>query len=84
MAQGATRLREIADKSGIPSTGISKYMRVLERDLDLIGRRYPLLEEGRKGRARYYIRNNFFRFWFSQVLPNKGLIELGLYEKIHE
>jgi len=41
-----------------------------------------LLEEGRRGKARYYLKNNFFKFWYSLVFPYMGLIELGQYNHI--
>ncbi len=82
IASGATRLGEIADKAGVKASEVGKYVRVLERDLDLVERRYPLLEENRRGRARYYIKDNFFKFWFNMVFPNNGLLELGLYREV--
>jgi len=61
---------------------------VLEEDLELVERRYPLLSEGSRGRARYYVRDSFTRFWFRLVYPNRVLLELGLYRevasKLHE
>ena len=45
-------------------------------------RRYPLLEEDKRGKARYYLKDNFFKFWFSLVFPNSGLLELGLYREV--
>ena len=82
VAGGATRLGEIADKSGVKASEVGKYLRVLERELGLVERRYPLLEEGRRGRARYYLADNFFRFWFSMVFPYRPLLELGLYREV--
>jgi len=79
IAGGATQFGEIADKSGIKATELPKYLRVLEEDLGLVERRYPLLSEGSRGRVRYYVRDSFTRFWFRFVYPNMVLLELGLY-----
>ncbi|MCD6368901.1 MAG: ATP-binding protein [Thermoproteales archaeon] len=82
VAGGATRLGEIADKAGVTSSEVGKYVRILERDLDLIERRYPLLEEGKRGKARYYLKDNFLKFWFSMIFPHINLLELGLYDEV--
>ena len=49
IADGATKLGEIADKSGIKVNEVGKYIRVLKEDL--VKRLYPLLEENRRGKA---------------------------------
>ncbi len=83
VAQGATKLGEIADYAGLGSGEASKYLRVLEKELGLLDRRYPVLER-RRGRARYYLADNFFRFWFRFVFPYTHLLELGLEDKVLE
>ena len=82
IADGATKLGEIADKASLKTSEVVKYVKILEKDLDLVERRYPLLEEGRRGKARYYLKDNFFKFWFSMIFPNSGLLELGLYKEV--
>jgi len=82
MAEGATKLGEIADKAGVKINEVGKYIRVLQKELDLIEKKYPLMEEGRKGKARYYIRDNFFQFWFKFIRPNIPLLELGLHKRV--
>ncbi len=83
IAGGATRLGEIADRAGVGHSEVAKYVRVLERDLDVVERRYPLLEE-KRGKSRYYLKDNFLKFWFKFVFPNYHLLELGLREKLLE
>lgn len=82
MASGATTLGEIASKSGISTNELPRYVRTLEALLDLVEKRYPLLEEGRRGRAIYIIKDNFIRFWFKFVRPNLYILELGEVERI--
>jgi AAA+ ATPase superfamily predicted ATPase len=82
IAGGATQFGEIADKSGVKATELPKYLRVLEEDLGIVERRYPLLSEGSRGRAKYYVRDSFTRFWFRFVYPNRVLLELGLYSEV--
>lgn len=82
IAEGATQFGEIADKAGVKVTELPKYMKVLEEDLALVERRYPLSEEGRKRRGRYYLRDHFTRFWFKAVYPNRVALELGLHREV--
>ncbi len=84
IAGGATRLGEIAGKAGVPASELGKYLGVLERELGLVERRYPLGEEGRRGRARYYLADPFTRFWFSQVFPRWNMLERGLHRRALE
>ncbi|RLE60129.1 MAG: ATP-binding protein [Thermoprotei archaeon] len=82
IAQGATKLGEIASKTGFKTSDIAKYIRILEKELDLIERKYPILEEGKRGKARYYLKNNFFKFWFSYIFPHINLLEFGLQDRV--
>ncbi len=82
IAEGATQFGEIADRAGVRATELPKYMRVLEEDLALVERRYPLTEEGRRGRGRYHLRDHFTRFWFKVVYPSRVALELGLYREV--
>lgn len=82
MTGGATTIGEIASKSGLSASELPRYMRTLESSLDLVERIYPVLEEGRRGRARYIVKDNFFRFWFRFVRPYLHFLELGEVERV--
>lgn len=84
IAHGATTFGEISSKSGVSQNELPRYLRTLERSLDLVKRDYPILEEKKRGRARYYVKDNFFKFWFKFVRPNLHLIELGEVERVME
>jgi len=81
MSEGATKLGEIADKAGIKIYEVGKYLRVLQKELGLVEKRYPIMER-KKVKSRYFINDNFFRFWFRFIRPNMNLIELGLYDRV--
>lgn len=81
IAEGASALGEIADKSKVPIVEIHKYVRVLEKDLDLVQRIYPLLEV-KRGRARYRLTDAFTRFWFRFIRPQQSLLELGQEDEV--
>lgn len=72
---GNTRQSEIVNYTDIDKTVISKYMQNLE-EVRIIRREYPVTEKKEKKRsARYRFSDNYFRFWFRFVYPNKTLIE---------
>ena len=78
IAEGATRLNEISQRVGLEPTNANKYLSVL-RELGLIKRETPVTErapqKSRKG--LYKIADNYVKFWFRFVLPNRSLIESG-------
>ncbi len=81
IAFGATRINEIVQASGLDRGMVVKYLETLQ-NLRIIKRELPALEEkpekSRKG--IYIILDNFFRFWFRFVFPNRGFLEEGRYD----
>ena len=74
---GYTRHNEIVDYTSLDKTIISKYIQNLER-IKIIRREYPVTERKEKRKnARYTFTDNYFRFWFRFIYPNKTLIEKG-------
>ncbi|RLE56450.1 MAG: ATP-binding protein, partial [Thermoprotei archaeon] len=84
LASGKSTFSEIAGSLGASKTSLSYYLNVLIRDLDLVARDEPI----GGGRAVYRIKDNFFRFWFRYVFPNRSMLELGergeVLEKVRE
>jgi len=79
MALGKHRVSEIANFAGIEVKDMPKYLRTLI-SLELVRREVPVTESERSRKARYYINDNFFAFWFRFVKPNRGRIEIGTFE----
>ena len=84
IAQGRTRLNEIAQGSRIGSvTTVARYLDILQQ-MHLITRRVPATEtqpeKSRKG--IYQIDDHFLRFWFRYVHPNQSGLDLGLADAI--
>jgi AAA+ ATPase superfamily predicted ATPase len=73
MADGCTRLSEIAQRVGTRSE-ITPYLRNLEA-LDLVSYAAPLL--GRQRRGVWTITDPYLRFWFRFVLPHQRQLEHG-------
>jgi AAA+ ATPase superfamily predicted ATPase len=81
IAKGRTRLVEISDYSKIQQKDLPKYVGTLMK-LELIGKEYPVTEKIRSKKTRYYIKDNFFRFYFRYVHPNRTEIESGNADKV--
>jgi AAA+ ATPase superfamily predicted ATPase len=84
IAQGNTRLNEIAQASGIGYvTTVARYLDILQQ-MRLITRRVPATENQpeKSKRGLYQINDHFLRFWFRYVHPNQGSLELGLADSV--
>ena len=78
LALGYETLGELVNFTGLDRGHLSRYLDTLER-LDLVGYELPY---GRRKRGRYFIKDNFFNFWFRFVYPNFGDLELGLVDEV--
>ena len=77
IANGVTKVTEIANRCYINAKDIPKYLQVLQR-LQLVQRVVPITERKTKTKkAIYQISDNFFRFWFRFVYPNRSDVEGG-------
>jgi len=78
IALGKNRVGEIVNETGIEKSSLHKYLFILE-DLQVIEKEVPVTEhaplKSRKG--LYRIQDQFFKFWFRYVLPNRARIEEG-------
>ncbi|MBO8183461.1 MAG: ATP-binding protein [Archaeoglobus sp.] len=75
IAEGATTFNEISTKSKVPQNKLSKYLMTLER-IGIVKRMYPVTEKKAK-RTLYRLSDNFYRFWFRYVHPNRSYLEIG-------
>lgn len=74
IALGHTTPNEIAGATGIDQGPLSKYLRTL-RQLRLITREIPVTASQQKSkRSLYRIADDFLRFWFRYVEPNRSSI----------
>jgi len=75
VATGHTTPNEIAGATGIGSGPLSKYLQTLRR-LRLIDREVPVTASAKQSkRSRYRVADEFLRFWFRFVEPNRSSIE---------
>lgn len=86
IAQGSTRLNEIAQASGVGAVNtVSRYLDLLQQ-MRLVTRRVPASEHQpeKSKRGLYQIDDHFLRFWFRYVHPNQSSLSLGLADAILE
>lgn len=81
IATGATRVTDIANEIGKNASGISRYLQNLER-LALVERETPVTDPD--GRGVYRLTDQFLRFWFRYVQPNRSTLEQGHTEPVRQ
>jgi len=78
IALNKTRISEIVNETGFEKSILHKYLFILE-DLQLVHKEYPVTEKNplKSKKGLYKLQDQFFKFWFRYVLPNKSRIEEG-------
>ncbi len=78
IANGEHKLGNIAGKLGKNVQNITSFISKLI-ELDIIYKDVPITETNpqKSKKGLYFIKDNFFRFWFSYVLPYKSQLEMG-------
>lgn len=77
VAGGATRPKEIADRTGIERNSLAGYLNTLV-SLSILERRVPFGESlERSKRGQYQVREAAFAFWYRFVMPRVSQIEDG-------
>ena len=75
IATGHTTPNEIAGATGVDQGPLSKYLQTLRR-LRLVDREVPVTASAKQSkRSRYRVADEFLRFWFRFVEPNRSSIE---------
>lgn len=78
IAFGKTKLNEIRIYCKMERTDLSPYLRNLI-EVDLIVREIPITENLKSRMGRYYIKDNFLKFWFRFIFPNVSSIEARIF-----
>ena len=78
VALGKHKFGEIVNETGLAKSNLHKYLFILE-DLRLIQKEIPITEKNplKSRKGLYKLQDQFFRFWFRYILPNKRNIEEG-------
>jgi AAA+ ATPase superfamily predicted ATPase len=76
---GKTKFGDIVNYTKLDKTLCSKYLDNLII-IKVIEKKHPVTTKKENTRdARYYITDNYLKFWFSQIYPNKMFIEEGTF-----
>lgn len=78
IGSNCTKVSEIINETGLEKSALHNYLFVLE-DLHLIEKQVPVTEKNPRAsrKGRYYLKDQFFKFWFNYCFPFMGELELG-------
>jgi len=77
IAFGEHKISKIGAKLEMKATQLNPYLEKLI-DLDLVEKRVPITEKPHKSKmGLYFLKDNFFRFWFKYIFTNRSFIEKG-------
>ena len=74
IADGATRVSEIANEIGKNASSLSRYLKNLS-ELAIVHQEHPVTDPDSRG--VYQLADDFLRFWFRYVAPNRNTLEQG-------
>lgn len=74
IAGGASRVTEIANEIGKQANSLSRYLSNLE-ELAIVERETPVTDPD--GRGVYRLTDQYLRFWFRYLSPNRATLEQG-------
>ena len=76
IALSKNKVSEIVNETGLQKSVLHKYLFVLE-DLHIIEKEVPITEKNplKSRKGIYKLQDQFFKFWFRYILPNRGSIE---------
>lgn len=83
VAQGASKLNEIATKVGIETSAASAFLSSLI-SLGLVKKEVPVTEPPTSRKTIYLLEDQMFRFWYRFVLPNTSGIVWGRGQQIYD
>jgi len=82
IAIGNNKIGDIAEILNLNSTYLSRYINKLQKAM-IIKKQLPLGDNFKHSKlGRYYIQNDFLKFWFCYIYPYKGYLEIKRYQPI--
>jgi Predicted ATPase (AAA+ superfamily) len=79
IAFGKTKINEIKDYIKVRRTDITPYLKNL-LEVKMVKRLVPITEKEKSRHGRYYISDNFLKFWFRYIYENLSSIEEGIFD----
>lgn len=77
IANGASRLNEIAQKCGMETSGCSTQLQNLI-SLGIVKKEVPITEKETSRRTLYALEDSMFQFWYRFVRPNRNSIAMNI------
>jgi len=81
IAIGKTSYVDIAHYIGMSTTTLARYLEDLQA-FGVMKKRFPVNEGPRSKKSRYFICDQFVRFWFRYIFPNIDLVETERFTKL--
>lgn len=83
IAGGASRMNEIATKTGLETSGCSNQISALI-SLGIVSKEVPITESASSKKTLYHLEDNMFLFWYRFVRPNLSNIIRGIGDTVYE
>jgi len=79
ISYGHRSFNELRNATGLDGSKLTRYLSIL-MNLGIVGREAPVTEKPKKRarNSRYFIRDNYFAFYYTFVYPFKEGIEIGM------
>ncbi len=83
ISQGEHKIGKIASKLGIETKNLTSFIEKLI-ELEILERKIPVTEENpaKSKKGLYFIKDNFFNFWFRYVFPYQSYLETEQYDLV--
>lgn len=82
IASGNSKMSEVANRVGIPTTALSRYLDDLLNKFRYIKRSSPLFSKKPKNN-RYYLNDYFLTFWFRYIFRHRTQIEIKKIDRLN-
>lgn len=83
IAQGKNTKKEISDViTSVKETSLHSYLEDLIDLLGVIEYKIPITEEHSSKKGRYFLSQNFFKFWFKYIYANVNLFKIQDFKKL--
>ena len=83
IASGASRMNEIATKTGLESSGCSNQIATLIA-LGIVRKEYPITDQPISRKTIYRLQDSMFLFWYRFVRPNMSNISRGMGQLVYD
>ena len=86
ISMGKNTAKEMCEHAGIKETSLAPYIENLVNVLNIVVKEVPVTEKKplKSKKGRYFLEDNFFRFWFRYIYRDMSNYEIKNYTRIKE